>query len=157
MLKDIQKGLKSEHGNAVLLAGLLGLIISDILPTPADSIEFYERRKLRDQWKRGEITPAKYWSKSLEYYYILNPIYWSIIAIIIFNLKGTPESKIKILGGVIGAGAVIAIIYKNIQKDTAELKSEEEQRKALLDKFPEIAPILDSPQFKNYAAELSKK
>lgn len=157
MLKSLKSGLKSEHGNAILLAGLIGLVVSDILPTPADAAYFSLERSLRDKWKKGQITPKDYWRKSSFYYYSLNPIYWTLVSILILSLKGTSEQKIKILGGIIGGGAALAIIYKNIQKDTAELKSEEEQRKALLDKFPDIAPILDSPQFKNYAAELSKK
>ncbi len=157
MLKDIQKGLKSEHGNAILLAGLIGLTLSDIIPTIADSAYFSAEKSLRDRWKKGEITPKEYWSKSSFYYYGLNFSYWLIVSAIVLSIKGDAEKKIKVLGGLIGGGAVAAIIYKNIQKDTAELKSEEEQRKALLEKFPEIAPVLESPQFKNYAAELSNK
>lgn len=157
MLQSITKGLKSEHGDTILLAGLIGLTLSDIIPTISDSIYFSVERNLRDKWKKGEITPAKYWRQTSFAYYGLNFGYWLIISAIVLSIKGDAEKKIKVLGGLIGGGAVAAIIYKNIQKDTAELKSEEEQRKALLDKFPEIAPILDSPQFKNYAAELSKK
>ena len=45
MIKSIASGLKSEHGNALLYAGLIGLVVSDLVPTPADALFFYKENK----------------------------------------------------------------------------------------------------------------
>jgi len=123
--KSIKAGIDSGHGNALIYAGLIGLVLSDIIPTPADALYFHIERNLRDKWKRGEITPEKYWEKTAEYYYILNPIWWLLVGGIVISIKGDASKKIKILGGIIGAGAVLAVLHKNIVQDRKELSLEE--------------------------------
>lgn len=124
MIKSIKSGFKSEHANALLYAGLLGLILSDIIPTPADAVYFNVERNLRDKWKRGEIEPKQYWEKTAMAYYLLNPIWWTLVAGVTISIKGDATQKLKIAGALIGAGAVVAIIYKNIKKDEKQLEQE---------------------------------
>ena len=121
MIKSIASGLKSEHGNALLYAGLIGLIASDLIPTPADALFFFQERKLRDKWSRGEITPKQYWEKKAVSYYLYNPLWWAIVAGITVSIKGDATTKLKAMGGLIGAGAVIGVLYKNIKTDEAQL------------------------------------
>lgn len=122
--KTIKSGIDSGHGTALLYAGMIGLVLSDIIPTPADAAYFYAERNLRDKWKHREITPEQYWSISAAYYYVLNPIWWTLVGITVVSIKGDASKKIKVLGGLIGAGAVLAVIHKNIVKDKQELALE---------------------------------
>ena len=153
MLNTVKEGLKSKEGKAVLYAGLIGLVLSDIIPTPADAIYFTVERNLRDKWKRGEITPKQYWTKTTASYYLLNPLWWGIVSAITLSVKGDAEKKLKVAGALIGSGIAFAVIYKNIKKDNKDLEQEKVEREKLLAAFPEIAPIMNTPQFKNFIAE----
>jgi hypothetical protein len=159
MLQTVKEGLKSNQGNAVLYAGLLGLFLSDIIPTPADAIVFSVERKIRDKWKAGEITPQEYWKKKALAYYLLNPIWWAIVAGITVSMKGDATKKLKIASALIGSGAVIAVIYRNIKKDTKELEEESQHMKELLQSHPEYGQFFKDTQptqFKNMSSTVGK-
>lgn len=163
MLETVKDGLKSDKGNAVLYAGLIGLVISDIIPTPADAIVFSIEKKLRDKWKRGEISPAEYWRKKAIAYYCINPLWWAIVAGVTVSMKGDATKKLKVAGALIGSGAVLAVIYKNIQKDKKELEEEAKEMQELIKHHPEYADFLKKngsgslPKFKNVQLEKLKK
>lgn len=76
MLKTINKGINQGHGEAILYAGLLGLVVSDIVPTPADAIYFRLMEKNKQKLNNKEITPKQYWTRDAALYYGLNPIWW---------------------------------------------------------------------------------
>lgn len=117
MIKEISSAVKSDHGKAVLYAGAIGLLLSDIIPTPADAVYFELQQKLRDKWRAGQITPQKYWTYSTLAYYGLNPLWWALVLGIVVYTQGSVTQKAKIGIGIVGAGAVAAVIYKNINQD----------------------------------------
>jgi len=161
MLETVKGGLESKEGKAVLYAGLIGLIISDIIPTPADAVAFTIERKLRDRWKKGEITPSEYWRKKTAAYYLLNPIWWSIVAAVTLSIKGDSSKKIKTLGWMVGGGVVAAVIFKNIQKDKKDLADELLEKETFIKENPQYAALFKATngfkEFKNVTGELIKK
>ena len=94
--EEIGNASKGEYGAGVLYAGAVGLILSDIVPTPADALYFYTEKKLRDKWKNGEITPEQYWKKTAMAYYLYNPIWWILVIAVIYNVPGDVSKKAKI-------------------------------------------------------------
>jgi len=108
-----------EGKTGLLYAGLIGLVASDIIPTIGDAAFIGFQRKLRDKWAKGEIDSKTYWRKELGNYYLLNSGWWLIIGVAVY-LTPKYENKIKVGLALIGASAVAAIIYKNIQKDEKE-------------------------------------
>ena len=109
----MQKGHKD-----VLFLGLgIGLILSDIIPTPADALYFYEQRVNKQKLEKGEITPRQYWLKDVIGYYGYNPLWWATVLGVAYSLGKTYEQKRNILIGMIASGAVVGVIYKNIKKD----------------------------------------
>jgi hypothetical protein len=124
ILDEISKAGEGKYANSVLYAGAVGLILSDIIPTPADAVYFYSEKKLRDQWKEGTITPQKYWSRTAMAYYLYNPIWWTLVLGAMYYTKGDVQNKAKIGLAVIGVGAVIGILYRNSRKDIQEIKRE---------------------------------
>ena len=117
MLKEIQKTL---HGNsaigAVYLAGI-SFILADIIPTPADAVVFWRQGVNKQKLEKGEITPKQYWVKETSNYYLLNPIWWGGVLLASYYFGKTYEQKRNIFIGVIAAGAVVAVVAKNIKKD----------------------------------------
>lgn len=154
---EISTGIKSGHGTAILYAAMLGLIVSDIMPTAADAVYFNWERKLRDKWKAGQITAKQYWWQETLIYYGLNPIYWVLIMLIVISIPGGAAQKTKVAIAIIGAGAAIGVIYKNMQKDTAQQDLEEMQRLELLKQYPQIEEIINKPEFKDIFQSLKNK
>lgn len=123
-MKSIPEAIRSGHGNAVLYAGMLGLILSDIVPTPADAVYFSLMQKNKAKLQANEITPKHYWTRDALLYYGLNPLWWSLVFSVVYFTKGDFSQKAKVGLAIIAGGAVIGVLHKNIKKDE-ELKSKE--------------------------------
>lgn len=118
MRDTIKSAISSGHGNAIVYAGALGLLLSDIIPTPADSLYFSIMQKQKHKLENKEITPKQYWTREAMAYYGLNPLWWSLVLGALYITKGDYTQKAKIGFGIIGAGAVLGVLNKNIKKDT---------------------------------------
>lgn len=116
----------SEHATGALYFFLIGLALSDILPTPADYFVFKKQRNLRDEYFKNEITPVQYWEQSAIAYYLYNFIFWVLVGIIIVSFGSSFNNKAKILIAIIGIGAVSVILYNNIKKDEIAQSSQQE-------------------------------
>lgn len=124
LYQELKGVSESQYATGALYAGLLGLMLSDLIPTPADALYFRDERKLRNRWKEKDILPEDYWEKSASNYYLYNAIWWGLVGLATIYTKGSAEKKFLTLGGLIGAGAVAAVLYTNVQKDKAELAKE---------------------------------
>lgn len=123
MVTTIKEAVKTKGaGEAVLYAGLIGLVVSDIVPTPADAIYFRMMEKNKQKLNSGEITPRQYWTRDAFLYYGLNPIWWSLVLLAVVNTKGGLDSKIKLGVALVGAGAVFGVLSKNIRDEEKNVK-----------------------------------
>ena len=100
-----------------LYAVTIGLLLSDIIPTPADAVVFWRQRVNKQRLEKGEITPKEYWVKETANYYLLNPIWWGGVLLATHYFGKDYKQKRNILVGLIAAGAVVGVIVKNIKKD----------------------------------------
>jgi hypothetical protein len=117
MRDTISGAIKSGHGNAILYAGAIGLLLSDIIPTPADALYFSLMQKNKAKLTEGFITPKKYWTKDAILYYGLNPLWWTIVLGAMYYTKGSYTQKVKVGLGLIASGIVVAVLHNNIKKD----------------------------------------
>lgn len=118
MVGTIKEAVKVKGaGEAVLYAGLIGLVVSDIIPTPADAIYFRLMQKNKQKLDSGQITPRQYWTRDAALYYGLNPLWWSLVLFAVVSTKGGLDNKIKLGVGLVGAGAVLGVISKNIREE----------------------------------------
>ena len=109
--------MNEAHKNTLLLGGMIGLVISDIIPTPADGIFFHLQQLNKTKLNNKEITPKQYWIRNTVAYYGLNPIWWSLFALVTFYSSQESNTRIKIALGLLAGGMVFAVISKNIKKD----------------------------------------
>lgn len=124
--KEISTASKGGYGTAVLYAGMIGLLLSDIIPTPADALYFKLEQSNKKKLENNEITPKQYWTRDAVAYYGLNPIWWAIVLGITVSVKGDTAQKLKVAGALIGGGLVFGVLNSNIKKDKkiTHLKSE---------------------------------
>ena len=106
-----------DYGHAVLYAGALGLILSDVIPTPADALYFRLTAKNKAKLESGDITPKQYWTRDLILYYGLNPLWWTLVLGAMVATKGDFSQKAKIGVALLAGGAVIGVISKNINEE----------------------------------------
>lgn len=121
MVKSMEIALKSGHGNALLYAGTLGLLLSDIIPTPADAIYFRLQEKNKTKLENKQITPRQYWTRDALAYYGLNPLWWSLVLGAVILTKGSVGQKAKVGLAIVGAGAVFGVLGKNIREEEKRL------------------------------------
>ncbi len=117
MRDTIQSAIKSGHGTGILYAGLIGLALSDIIPTPADALYFYNQQRLKEKFAKKEITANKYWFKEGANYYGLNLLWWLTVIGVVSITKGGLKRKASVGIGMVAAGAVLGVIALNIKKD----------------------------------------
>lgn len=122
MRDTIKVAIESGHGNAIVYAGALGLLASDLIPTPADAVYFRLMEKNNQKLKSGEITPKQYWTREALLYYGLNPLYWAIVLGALYATKGGYSNKIKVGLAIIAGGAVIGVLNKNIKEEEKLIK-----------------------------------
>jgi len=101
----------------LLIAFGVGLIVSDILPTPADAIYFNYMRNNKQKLENGTITPKQYWTRDAMAYYGLNPLWWGSVLGASLLIGKDFTQKRNILLGLIAGGFVIGVLHKNIKKD----------------------------------------
>jgi hypothetical protein len=119
--KTITKAVNSGHGEAVLYAGAIGLLVSDIIPTPADSWYFYVQQKNKRKLENNEITSKEYWQREAFWYYTANPIWWSLVLATLYFTKGSLSNKVKVGLGVVALGGIVGVLNKNIEKDIKKI------------------------------------
>lgn len=110
-----------DNKHKILLAVGITAIVTDILPTPADYFVFKADQKNKKLLEQKNITPKEYWARTAEWYYLANPIYWTAVTLILFNLKKDFDTKVKIGLGIVSIGAVLSILNTNIKKDETGL------------------------------------
>lgn len=109
------EGIKGK--SSLLLAVGVGLILSDIIPTPADGLYFKLQQSNKEKLTKGEITPTQYWTRDALAYYGLNPIWWGAVLGASLYFGKTFEQKRNIMLSLVAGGVVVAVLYKNVKKD----------------------------------------
>ena len=95
----------------------IGMIVGDLLPTPADALYFYKQRENKQKLEEGTITPKQYWTREAIGYYGLNALWWSSVLGVSYLAGKDYKQKRNIFVSLIVGGAVFGVIYKNIKKD----------------------------------------
>jgi hypothetical protein len=117
MKDSIKLAVKSGHGNAIVYATAIGLLASDLIPTPADAVYFRLMAINKKKLEAKEITPKQYWTREAGLYYGLNPLWWGLVLTALYYTKGDYTNKIKVGFGLLAAGAVIGVLSKNIKEE----------------------------------------
>lgn len=115
----IHKAISHGYGNALIFTAVLTAAVTDLVPTPADALYFYDTDRLKNKLAAGKITPKQFWVKEAVGYYLYNPAWWLLFFGIMVAVGGDYKHKAKVGAAILGAGGVVTVIYKNIKKDNS--------------------------------------
>jgi hypothetical protein len=111
-MSDLFKG-----STGLLVAGAMGLVLSDIIPTPGDALYFYRNQKDTEAFVKNEITAKQLLIRESVGYYAYNSGWWLIVSLISLNVKGSLKTKLKVMGLLSGLGVVGAVVWGNYQRN----------------------------------------
>jgi hypothetical protein len=143
IFEEILKSSEGRHSDGVLYAGAVGIILSDIIPTPAEAVFYYRERDLKQKWEEGKITPQQYYRGSYKSLHIAKSLWWIGVLGAMYFKKGTTQKKAMFGLALVGGGAIAGIIYRNMRKDFDEVKADV---KAELEPKQEFAGTTPKPQ-----------
>ena len=109
--------MENNHKITVLYALGVGLLLSDLIPTPADAIYFNYQRNNKQKLEQALITPKQYWTRDAVGYYGFNAIWWTSVLGASFLIGKDFVQKRNLMIGLLAGGAVIGVLHANIQKD----------------------------------------
>ena len=114
----IKRAIDNGDGNTIIYTALISAILANCTPTLADCLFF----SLQDKWTKekedGVLSPEAFWWRDFAAYYLVTASYYGVILLTMMALGKTSYStKAKILLGLVGGGATVGIIFKNIQND----------------------------------------
>jgi len=118
-MNELSSAVKSGHGTGLLYATMIGLVLSDIIPTPGDALYFWRQQVLKKMLADKLITPKEYWVKEAAGYYLYNSAWWALVFGAVILTKGDYSKKLKVGLAMMGGGFVVGVILKNIKKDEA--------------------------------------
>lgn len=108
-----------DNKTHLLYALGIGLLVSDLIPTPADAVYFRLQQKNKQKLELKEITPKQYWTRDAINYYGLNALWWGGVLGVSLIVGKNYYQKRNLMLGLIAGGVVIGVIHKNIRKDEA--------------------------------------
>ena len=121
MIADIKQQINSGNGNTIIYTAVLAAVIANAMPTPADAIYFWRQQIDKEQLEAGKITPKQYWSRDVFGYYFYTAAWYATVLGVLAAAGGDYKTKARILLGLMGAGLVVGVIAKNIERDNKVL------------------------------------
>ena len=114
----IKKAIDNGDGNTIIYTALLAACVANFLPTVADSAYFYFQDKWTKEKEDGTMSPEKFWALDAGGYYFFTAFYYAIVLTTMVAMGKTSYStKAKVLLSLVGGGAVVGVVFKNIQTD----------------------------------------
>lgn len=120
-MNTIGAAWKGGHSNAIIYTALIAAIVANFTPTPADAIYFRNLQKNKKLLDAGKITPKQYWTRSTLGYYNFTAAWYGFLLLTVSQFTGTPKAKLRLGLILLSAGAVVAVVAKNIKEDEAIL------------------------------------
>ena len=71
--------MQHHHKTKILYAVGIGLLLSDLIPTPADAVYFKYQSENKDKLQSKAITPKQYWQRDALGYYGFNAVWWTSV------------------------------------------------------------------------------
>jgi hypothetical protein len=116
-MNTIGSAWKGGQGNALIYTALIAAIVANFTPTPADAFYFRNQQRNKALLDEGKITPKQYWTRNTIGYYNFSAAWYGLLLLAVSQYTGTPKAKLRFGLVLLSAGAVVAVVAKNIKLD----------------------------------------
>lgn len=117
MSLGIQKVIDGGNGNAILYTALLAAIVANCTPTPADAVYFWRQQVDKQLLNENKITPKQYWVRTASGYYVYTAGWYLMVFATLASINSNYKNNSRALIALVGAGIVVGVVAKNIEKD----------------------------------------
>jgi len=129
VLTEFDSIMTGEYGNAILYTGVVGLALSDKIPTPNALLATFSLNSLKSQYDKGDIDLFEYKTKVEKMLSTYKYIWWGGVFATTFLAKGNAYDKAKIGGILIGIGLVASFLVRKPDiNDTVAIDEPEEMK-----------------------------
>ena len=127
VLQEFDTIMTGEYGNAILYTGVVGLALSDKIPTPNALLATLSLNNLKSRYDKGDIDVFEYKQRVEKMLSTYKYIWWGGVFATTFLAKGNAYDKAKLGGILIGIGLVASLLVGKPEiNDTAAIDEPEE-------------------------------
>lgn len=110
ILKEFDTIMRGDYGNLILYSGVVGLALSDKIPTPNVLIGRFSLNKIKGEYDRGDISFFEFKERTDKSLKLYKNVWWGGVLATMFLTKGDVYQKAKIGGILIGAGVIASML-----------------------------------------------
>lgn len=110
IVSEFQQLAGGDYQNALLYAALAGVVVSDVLPTPAMTIAHLRIKLLQQKSKDGQLSQKELEQALSKTYSYALPAWWIAVFATIHFHKGTFEQKARLAVFMVIGGAAIGML-----------------------------------------------
>ena len=106
-----------DYQTALLYAALSGVVISEVLPTPATAWAYYRMKVLQKQKQDGIITQKELEEGIAKGYAVALPAWWILVFAAVHFKQGSFQERGKLAIMLVGGGAIFGALFKQYIKN----------------------------------------
>lgn len=127
VLTEFDSIMMGEYGNAILYTGVVGLALSDKVPTPNALLATLSLNNLKSRYDKGDIDVFEYKQRVEKMLSTYKYIWWGGVFATVFFAKGNAYDKAKLGGILIGIGLIASLLVGKPEiNDTAAIDEPED-------------------------------
>lgn len=101
----------AKMGGVMLLGGVLGAALGNIIPDPGDIVYIVGQKHLTKEYRAGRVSNKQLWVGELALYYLPSFTWWTFVSLLTYKAPGL-RPKVAMAGGLVASGAVVALLVK---------------------------------------------
>ena len=107
IIKEFDTIMRGDYGNLILYSAVVGIGLSDKVPTPNALIGRFTLNKIKGEYDRGDISFFEFKERSDKALTLYKNLWWGGVLATMFFTKGDVYQKAKI-GGILVVSGIIA-------------------------------------------------
>lgn len=121
VLKEFDTIMRGDYGDLILYSGVVGLALSEKIPTPNALLGRFTLNKIKGEYDRGDISFFEFKERSEKSLKLYKNLWWGGVLTTMFLTKGGVYQKAKIGGILIGAGIVVSMLMPTPEFNSSAL------------------------------------
>jgi hypothetical protein len=110
VLKEFNTIMNGDYGNLIIYASIVGLGLSEKVPTPNALIGRFTLNKIKGEYDRGDISFFEYKERTDKALNLYKNLWWGGVLVATFFTKGGAYQKAKVGGILLGAGIIASML-----------------------------------------------